>query len=252
MDGSAQVQHHRRCAVDESDQSLPMEPEDQKHYIPPTSHNGKIQGAVLVSDGVEVVQETQDEKCDSAEDGIPQEVTPSDVIEVAGSSDTTSRETGSGEEEGDQVDDSIVVEGKFQPLVLVEVDGDVWEGSATSEGPQEVTHTIPSKVEAKEGEVTLEGITSGSPRAKLRECTAKDPSLVTIRHLADADSDGYQWDEGLIFRHRLDSWGDPYRQLCLPLEYHSRLHTRCLDTGAEIRLRRALISYFTGPICTQR
>ena len=64
---------------------------------------------------------------------------------------------------------------------MVEVDGDVLEGSATSKSPQEVTHTIPSKVESKEGEVTLEGITSGSSRAKLRECMANDSSLAIIR-----------------------------------------------------------------------
>ena len=90
-------------------------------------------------------------------------------------------------------------------------------------------HRSPSKVEAKEGKVTLEGITPGSPRAKLKECTAKDLSLANIRHLADADSDGYQWDDGLIFRHMLDSWGDPpYRQLCLPLEYCSQCLTLTL------------------------
>ena len=41
---------------------------------------------------------TQDEKYDSADDRIIQEVIPTDVIEVANPSEN---ETGSGEEEGD-------------------------------------------------------------------------------------------------------------------------------------------------------
>ena len=45
------------------------------------------------------------------------------------------------------------------------------------------------------------------------------PSLAIIRTLADKETEGYFWKEGLVFRHRLDEWGQKYKQLCLPQQY---------------------------------
>ena len=43
-----------------------------------------------------------------------------------------------------------------------------------------------------------------APRAKIREYTAQDPTLAVIRSLAGKDSEGYEGNDGIIFRHRLD------------------------------------------------
>ena len=42
---------------------------------------------------------------------------------------------------------------------------------------------------------TLEQITDSSPRVRLKEYMAQDPSLATIRR--HTDTDGYQWEDGL-------------------------------------------------------
>ena len=53
-------------------------------------------------------------------------------------------------------------------------------------------------------DVTVDQIMDKAPRAKIREYTAQDPTLAFIRSLADKDSEGYEWNDGIIFRHRLD------------------------------------------------
>ena len=53
----------------------------------------------------------------------------------------------------------------------------------------------------------LENIISEVPRTKLAEATETDPTLATARSLADSQSEGYYWQEGLLFRTRLDKLG---------------------------------------------
>ena len=78
-------------------------------------------------------------------------------------------------------------------------------------------------------ELTVDQITENTPRARLKESTASDPSLCTIRRLADTEKERYQWDDGLVFRHRLNECGESYKQLCLPQEFR----TQCVTLAHE-------------------
>ena len=73
-------------------------------------------------------------------------------------------------------------------------------------------------------------ITEGTPRADLIAHTAQDPSLNTLRKLADTQSQGYQWKQRILLRHRLDDeWGDTYSQMCLPKKYRDK----CMNLAHE-------------------
>ena len=81
--------------------------------------------------------------------------------------------------------------------------------------------------------MSVECMTGSSPSTQIKENNKTDSTLATIRHLVDVDAEGYQWDYGLVFRRRLDSWGVPYSQLCLPAQYALKWHMRNQDTGSE-------------------
>ena len=51
----------------------------------------------------------------------------------------------------------------------------------------------------------------------------------TVQSASSSHTEGYQWDDGMVFRHRLDCWGDPYKQLCLLVQYRSQ----CLELAHE-------------------
>ena len=112
---------------------------------------------------------------------------------------------------------------------MEEVEGGYLGGRASQEGSQDSSYSTTVKVQPVNDDLSVEGINVGSPRTEMIEHTKTDPTLATIRKLADEDAEGYQWDKGLVFRHRLDSWGDPYKQLCLPVQYRER----CLEMAHE-------------------
>ena len=73
-----------------------------------------------------------------------------------------------------------------------------------------------------EESVTVETIVSDMPRVKLAQLKKDDPTQAVGRNLADIQSEGYHWKEGLLFRSRLDEWGVNYDQLCLPSEHRQK------------------------------
>ena len=103
-------------------------------------------------------------------------------------------------------------------------------GSTEGEGNQVASQTASPSQPVPDSnpmfELTVEQITESNPRV---EYTAQDPSLATVRCLADMESEGYQWEEGLVFRHRLDVWGELYRQLCLPQQVRLQCLTLAHD-----------------------
>ena len=60
---------------------------------------------------------------------------------------------------------------------------------------------------------------------KLREDTASDESLKTMRNLADKNLQGYSWKAGLVTRERLDDLGRVKTQICVPTDHRARLMT---------------------------
>ena len=64
--------------------------------------------------------------------------------------------------------------------------------------------------EVHDQELDVENIISDMPRVKLAEATKRDNTLNTARSLADIQSEGYYWQEGMLFRTRLDRLGDTH------------------------------------------
>ena len=56
----------------------------------------------------------------------------------------------------------------------------------------------------------------------LAQATEADPTLATARSLAMSKLEGYHYLDGIVFRTRLDVFGDAREQICLPLPYRSK------------------------------
>ena len=106
-------------------------------------------------------------------------------------------------------DEVVLVDDAERPSVSVEAGGDQVGGSAEGEGEGEQT-------------VLLEGITEEVPRPKLAQATTADPTLATTRSLAQTKSEGYHYKDGIVFRTRLDKFGDAREQICLPQPYREK------------------------------
>ena len=113
------------------------------------------------------------------------------------------------EEEGEK---QVVCEESLIPevvsSVLEEAGGDQVDGS--------------SKGEVHDQELEVQNIVSDVPRTKLAEATKGNYTLNMAKALADTQSEGYYWQECLLFRTRLDRLGDTREQLCLPKDYRHK------------------------------
>ena len=72
-----------------------------------------------------------------------------------------------------------------------------------------------------DNKISVNNIVASESRVKLAEVIKVDRTLATARALADQIAEGYHWNQGLLFRTRLDMLGDSREQLCLPLPYRS-------------------------------
>ena len=52
--------------------------------------------------------------------------------------------------------------------------------------------------------------------------TLSDPTLSTLRKLADKDASGYKWEEGLLLKYQLDKLGQSTKRLCLPEPFREK------------------------------
>ena len=109
-------------------------PDDHNWYIPPTSKDGHIQGAVLVFDGV---QESQEDLFDVIEALAIQAQKCNDTRAIEEDEGSTSEMAGSVEEEGEQVVEKAMGSETGDYSVLGEEVGESLEGSANREGSQE-------------------------------------------------------------------------------------------------------------------
>ena len=76
-------------------------------------------------------------------------------------------------------------------------------------------------------ELEVQNIVSDVPRTKLAEATKGNDTLNTAEPLLTPE--GYYWQEGLLFRTRLDRLGDMREQLFLPKHYRHK----CLRMAQE-------------------
>ena len=184
----------------------------------PNTSEGRPQGAFRVSDGV-VVEDSDD----VSGNGTSEVTEPPGEVVTEGVSDSAGEVTSTEEVE------QALGAGDDVASALGEVAGEPSVGSADPEGSRINTQTHECTETDSTSELSIAEITSHKPRDKLVEQTAQDPSLETIRCLADLEEQGYQWDKGILVRHRLDECGDAYRQLCLP----SQLRLQCLTLAHE-------------------
>ena len=111
-------------------------------------------------------------------------------------------ETQEVEVEGDAVDGSALADELI--LAMDEGVGDASGGSAVDEGAMEIPVTK---------------IREGMETERMVAKTTIDQSLATIVKLTDLDKDDYHLSQGHVFRTRLNTFGLPQEQLCIPQSF---------------------------------
>ena len=181
-------------------------------YIPPEVREGFLVSGIPVGEAqvVKAVKSKQVEpeevpvlaataeapEPDTSDDLVPHVEVEKEVVNV----------TQVVEAERDGVDGSILEDEK-EILVNVEEGGDASGGSADNEG----TMVIP-----------VTKIREGMPLDKMVAETKTDESLASILKLAELERDGYHLSQGLVFRTRLDRFGLPQEQLCIPSSFRQQ------------------------------
>ena len=200
-------------------------PHRETLYIPPEVRDGILVSGIPVSEAKVVKAIKTKNKGDSGEsrplqaaeaEAQPQE----EVVQLAqdqggeGPVQSTTVEAQEDEGEvtsGDEVDDDedvvkdLVEEDEI--LVKEEEAGSALGGSAEPEGSKELPATT---------------IREGMPRNEMAQETNTDVSLKAIVKLAQLDREGYHISQGLVFRTRLDTFGKPVEQLCIPTSYRHK------------------------------
>ena len=189
---------------------------EEETYLPPEVREGNLMSGVLAKDAVVVKSQKLSVPSESGTVVTKEEVkevVPVRSTEVeAQSREITNDEIVSGEVEGDQKESEMILEEERKDLVLDEGDGGASGGSASEKGSVDLS---------------VEAIKSEIPRTDLALATEKDQSLAAVLNLGLQDKEGYHVVEGLLFRTRLDMFGDPVEQLCMPASYRGM----CLETA---------------------
>ena len=198
-------------------------PHSETLYVPPEVRDGILVSGVPVSEAKVVKAVKHKEVTNSGgnkpvqaagAEATPQEETPQLTQEESSDGPVQSttvevrEDTHEQTEEADDDEDVVrgTVEGE-ENLVTDEESGSASEGSAESEDIQELPVTA---------------IREGMPRDEMAQETSTDVSLKTVLSLARLDREGYHVSQGLVFRTRLDIFGKPVEQLCVPSSYRHK------------------------------
>ena len=187
-------------------------------YIPPEVRNGFLISGIPVKEahvvkGVRqkpVATEEVPLLAAEAEALEPEKCVSSEAPEVQQVLDTESVVSQEDEEDRVAVEGGSLVDGEV--LEQVEDSGVTLEGSAESEG----TLDIP-----------VDKIRERMSLAEMIDETKSDSTLATIVKLAELERDGYHMSQGLAFRTRLDTFGQPVEQLCVPTSFRKQ----CLEAA---------------------
>ena len=174
--------------------------EDQTFYLPPKVRDGVLMSGVLATDAIVVkrnkkvdINQQENEKQLEGTGEVPVQATvleaPPVVVE---------------EKEVEEVRKDDGVLGKEKSLDLEEAGGEALDGRAEEKGEQELAVT---------------GIRENISRESLARDTKDDQSLQAVYNLGLHDWEGYHLVEGLLFRTRMDMFGSPVEQLCMPASY---------------------------------
>ena len=179
--------------------------DEEALYLPPEIKDGSVLSGVMVSEG-NLVQQKEDETVGQPVQAQTREVEPDDqsTVQVQRNQDTDESGEESDEAEGDREVSEQVLEIEQTPSVDVEVEGDTLGGSAE----EEVQDTL-----------SVERMKQSIPRTDLARATKEDKSLTQIYSLGENDKEGYHIQDGILFRTRLDVFGQPVEQICMPTVY---------------------------------
>ena len=194
-------------------------PERLTQYIPPEVRAGVLVSGLPIDEARVVKVVTQRDDPEIKEESKQSQPVPS--VDSEAEKTDQSRETGelgtsredSKEEITTEVEEAVVKEvvggvlGDERSLVTAEGDGESWGGRAETEGSEELH---------------VSNIREGMPIEKMVSETDTDPSLTNVKKLALLDKEGYHMSDGLVFRTRLDTFGTPIEQLCVPSSFRQR------------------------------
>ena len=199
--------------------------EEDKLYLPPEMKDGILKSGILVSEGTLVVAKDSEQVPVVSKD---KPVVETQQVEDNGNNevgDSTNKEEDTGsivETDIAEVNGGDEQKGECEEILVMGENSSV---AGEAEGAQEGG----SADKGLEDDLSVENIKSEVPRLKLAESTKVDETLAAARALADTDSEGYHWQDGLVFRTRLDQLGDKVEQLCLPKQYRPK----CLHLAHE-------------------
>ena len=220
--------------------------QDDTLYIPPEVREGFLVSGILVKEAqvvkvkntnkensVEEVPEPQSEElplpaADAEAQPLDNIVGEIEETDTAGSAAQSVAVTGV-ESEGVESNEQGEVNSLVEELILdsVEVDDSQTEGSAVTEGSRELP---------------VEAIREGMPREAMSEETKSDKTLQVVLKLAEMDKEGYHLLHGLVFRTRLDTFGKPVEQLCVPSSYRQQCLTAA-HTGFGHQGRNRMVTH---------
>ena len=210
--------------------------EEDYHYMLPTMVDGRMQGAIMVSEGTLILVGEPTHEC-----------TPESKPQCEEAEDTPFHARVE-ELNDDETRDVVLVDEQCQPLVLVEGEGDTQGGSTDCGEKSDQTE------QSKDTDLSFKDIVVSESRDNLVEAIKADESLATARKLADDLQEGYHWIEGLLFRTRLEAMGDTIEQLSLPIQYRLRCLTLSHDKfghAGRNRMGQHIKRYFYWPSMTR-
>ena len=182
-------------------------------YLPPEMKDGILKSGLLVSEGTVIVTKDSDDKPVDTSDtaaGEIKQIKESNSLEVVEDVQSEAEVVSDGEDDEQKGESE-------EFLVLEEKSSEAGEADGVQQGG--------SADQGIENELSVESISSKEPITKLAESTKTDDTLTTVRTLADSQSQGYYWKDGLVFRTRLNRLGDSIEQMCLPKEYRGKCLT---------------------------
>ena len=158
-------------------------------YLPPEVKDGILKSAILVSESVLI--EPSNGKDVSQQEVVQPITSDTPVIPMQQEDNIDSVIT---EDVGDELRSNSVETGEMdvQLSEVGEEGGDSLGGSVEAEGTQDIS---------------AEGIRDDIPRSQLSVATQEDKSLEPLRRLAELGKEGYHVVNDILFRSRLDYFG---------------------------------------------
>ena len=179
--------------------------EEDTLYLPPEIKQGILLSGVLVSEGVLI--NNVNVPVTSMINEVPSEcVVPRGSSGNVMDSSVEKHDVADEEDEMGGSSEDVLASGE-QPSVLGEAAGEPLGGST---------------VQGEDQEISMEGIRNDIHKSQSVEKTLSDKTLEPMLKLAKMEKEGYHLENGILFRTRLDPFGQAKEQICLPEDYRHR------------------------------